>query len=65
MRFSDLVIDRVSDADFNNILMGVQFSTTPREAVTVGDMINHYDYKYIQEMYELRNGQLEKVEVKR
>lgn len=36
--FSDVVIRKTLDGDFQTKMEGVEFSTTPREVVTCGDI---------------------------
>lgn len=41
--FTDTAIRKVSDGDFNAKMENVNFKGTPREEITVGDMINHME----------------------
>lgn len=49
--YSDAVIRKVMDADFESVMKSVNFKRTPREEVTVGDMERHY-HKYMLENRE-------------
>lgn len=51
--YSDAIIRKVSDGDFETVMKSVNFSTTPREVVTINDMERHY-YKAVQAGTESR-----------
>jgi hypothetical protein len=42
MILSEIVFDIVSDSDVCNKLGDIEYSTNPRELVTIQDMINNY-----------------------
>lgn len=41
--FSDVVIKKILDGDFQTKMEGVQFSTTPREVVTIRHMEKYWE----------------------
>jgi hypothetical protein len=42
MKFSKELLDGVSDGDLHTTLVAVDYSTSLREVVTVGYMMDHY-----------------------
>lgn len=40
---NDAVFNKALDADFHNVMKGVGFPLTPREYLTVGDMIRYHN----------------------
>ena len=52
-KYVDAVIRKVSDGDFEVVMKSVNFSSTPRDFITIRDMESHY-YKAVQNGTEAR-----------